>query len=158
MIFSTATATVNPIGETSLTRQQLWDGLVMKARDARLFLPPEVCTRCDVIAEGPNFIMREAVIMNDEITELVSFIPLLKVSFHQVRSPREGVIVNEIIENEAGELQLKFYAYLGLLGVAANSAQEQEEQAMMDSEDRGYKAALLSTLARTRELVKERTP
>ena len=157
MIFSTATVTVNPIGEASLTRKQVWDGLVLKARDARLFLPPGVCTRCDVIAEGPNFIMREAVIMNDEITEFVSFIPMQKVSFHQVKSPREGVIVNEIIENEAGELQLKFYAYVGLLGVAANSAQEREEQATMDSEDRGYKAALLSTLARTRSLVKEGT-
>lgn len=157
MIFSTTTVTVNPIGEPSLTREQVWDGLVMKARDARLFLPPGVCTRCDVIAEGPNFIMREAVIMNEEITELVSFIPMQKVSFHQVKSPREGVIVNEIIENKAGELELKFYAYLGLLGVTANSAQEREEQAMLDSEDRGYKAALLSTLARTRALVKEGT-
>ena len=63
MIFSTATVTVNPIGEPSLTREQVWDGLVMKARDARLFLPPGVCKRCDVIAEGPDFIMREAVIM-----------------------------------------------------------------------------------------------
>ena len=66
----------------------------------------------------------------------------------------EGVIVNEILE-DAGELQLKFYAYLGLLGVAPGSEKERQEQALLDSEDRGYKAALLSTLARTRTLAEE---
>jgi len=43
----------------------------MKARAAQFFLPPGVCRRCDVIAEGPSFIMREGVIMNEEITDLV---------------------------------------------------------------------------------------
>jgi len=36
MNFSNATVPVNPIG-ASLTQQQVWDGLVLKARDARLF-------------------------------------------------------------------------------------------------------------------------
>ena len=40
MIYSTATIPVNPAGEAPLTRAQAWAGLVMKARDARLFLPP----------------------------------------------------------------------------------------------------------------------
>jgi len=154
MIFSTATVPVNPSGERKLTREQVWAGLVLKARDARLFLPPGACTRCEVVAEGNDFIVREAVIMKDEITEIVTFAPKRKVSFHQVKSPREGVIVNEILE-VAGELQLKFYAYLGLLGVAPGSEKERQEQALLDSEDRGYKAALLSTLARTRTLAEE---
>lgn len=155
MIFSTATVPVNPAGEPKLTRAQLWAGLVMKARDARLFLPPGACTRCDVVAEGEGFIKREAVIMNDAITELVSFLPEKKVSFHQVKSPREGVIVNEILEDAAGELQLRFYAYVGLVDGAAGSDKEREAQAALDSPDRGYRAALISTLARTRALVKE---
>ncbi|TMQ33041.1 MAG: DUF1857 family protein [Planctomycetota bacterium] len=154
MIFSTATVPVNPSGERKLTREQVWAGLVLKARDARLFLPPGACTKCEVVAEGKDFIVREAVIMKDDITEIVTFVPKRKVSFHQVKSPREGVIVNEILE-EAGELQLKFYAYLGLLGVAPGSEKERQEQALLDSEDRGYKAALLSTLARTRTLAEE---
>jgi hypothetical protein len=50
---------------------------------------------------------------------------------------------------------LRFYAYLGLVGVRPGSEQERQAQAVMDSEDRGYKAALLSTLARTRTLAEE---
>ncbi|NPC55911.1 SRPBCC family protein [Caenimonas soli] len=155
MIFSTATVPVNPPGAEPLTRDQLWAGLVLKARDARLFLPPGACTQCEVVVDNPAFIMREAVIMNDPITEIISFVPKTKVSFHQVKSPREGVIVNEILEDSSGELHLKFYAYLGLLGAAPGSEQEKQAQAMMDSEDRGYKAALLSTLTRTRALMKD---
>ena len=155
MIFSTATVPVNPRGEPTLTREQVWMGLVLKARDARSFLPEGVCTRCVVVAEGEGFLVREAVIWNDELTEIVTFAPQRKVSFHQVKSPREGVIINEILEDEAGALLLRFYAYLGLLGVAPGSEQERQAQAVLDSEDRGYKAALRSTLARTRELVGE---
>jgi hypothetical protein len=155
MIFSTATVPVNPSGERKLTREQVWAGLVLKARDAQLFLPPGACTKCEVVAEGTDFIVREAVIMNDELTEIITFAPNQKVSFHQFKSRREGVIVNEIVENGDGELQLRFYCYLGLVGVTPRSEQERQAQALMDSEDRGYKAALLSTLARTRTLAEE---
>jgi hypothetical protein len=155
MIFSTATLPVNPPGEPRLTREQVWAGLVMKARDARSFLPEGFCTKCTVVAEGEGFIVREAVILNEELTEIVTFVPQRKASFHQVKSPREGVIVNEILEDEAGALLLRFYAYLGLPGVAPGGDEERQAQAALDSEERGYKAALRSTLARTRELARE---
>lgn len=155
MIFSTATVPVNPSGKRKLTREQVWAGLALKARDARLFLPPGACTKCEVIAEGTDFIVRDAVIMNDEIIEIITFAPKQKVSFHQFKSPREGVIVNEILADGAGELQLRFYAYLGLPSVAPGGEEERRAQAVMDSDDRGYKAALLSTLARTRTLADE---
>src|SRR5258705_2515474 len=112
MIYSTATVPVNPHGELALTREQLWTGLVLKARDARSFLPEGFCTRCEVVAEGDGFIVREAVILGEELTEIVTFVPQRKVSFHQVKSPREGVIVNEILEDEDGALLLPVYAYL----------------------------------------------
>jgi REP element-mobilizing transposase RayT len=35
-----------------------------------------------VVAEGKDFIVREAVIMKDEITEIITFVPKQKVSFH----------------------------------------------------------------------------
>src|SRR5881628_1561301 len=75
MIFSTATVPVNPSGARPLTRDQVWAGLVRKARDARLFLPPGACTKCEVVAEGTDFTVREAVIMNDELTEIITFAP-----------------------------------------------------------------------------------
>ena len=52
MIYSTTTVPVNPDGEAPLTREQAWAGLVLKARDARPFLPPGLCTLCEVVAES----------------------------------------------------------------------------------------------------------
>jgi len=40
MIYSTATVPVNREGETKLTREQVWKGLELKARDAHLFSRP----------------------------------------------------------------------------------------------------------------------
>ena len=154
MIYSTATVPVNPEGETRLTRAQVWQGLELKARDARLFLPPGLCTRCDVVEESPTHFVREATIAGADLREIITLEPEGKVTFFQASGPREGAIINELFEDKAGELQLKFYCYLGLRGKEPNGAEEQAEQAQFDSE-KGYKAALLSTLKRTRELLAE---
>jgi hypothetical protein len=151
MIYSTATVPVNPEGASPLTRSQVWKGLVLKARDARLFLPPGLCTRCEVVEESASHIVREATIAGDELREIIAFEPDNKLSFFQASGPREGVIVNQLFEDEAGALQLRFYCYLGLRGKQPGGPEEQAEQAMMDS-DKGYRSALLSTLKRTREL------
>lgn len=154
MIYSTATVSVNPAGATPLTRSQAWAGLVLKARDARLFLPPDLCTRCEVIEDSATHIVRDATIAGVDLREIVSFDPETKVSFFQVTGPREGVIINELFEDEAGALQLRFYCYLGLRGKPPGGPEERAEQAWMDS-DSGYKSALLSTLKRTRELLEQ---
>jgi hypothetical protein len=154
MIYSTATVPVNPQGETPLTRAQIWQGLVLKARDARLFLPPNLCTRCEVAEESATHIVREATIAGDDLREIISFESERKVTFFQAAGPREGAIINELFEDEAGALQLRFYCYTGLRGKKPFGPEEQAEQAQFDS-DKGYKAALLSTLKRTRELLAE---
>ncbi|MDQ2823053.1 MAG: DUF1857 family protein [Pseudomonadota bacterium] len=154
MIYSTATVPVNPDGEIPLTRAQAWDGLVLKARDARLFLPPGLCTRCDVVEESTTHIVRDATIAGTDLREIIQFDAGHKVSFFQASGPREGVIVNELFEDATGALQLKFYCYTGLRGKTSNGPEEQAEQIWMDS-DKGYKTALLSTLSRTRALVAE---
>ncbi|RWM74986.1 MAG: DUF1857 family protein [Mesorhizobium sp.] len=59
---------------------------------------------------------------------------------------------NELFEDDADELQLRFYCYIGLRGKEPNGPEEQAEQAQFDS-DQDYKAALLSTLKLTRELL-----
>lgn len=156
MIYSIATVPVNPPGETRLTREQVWKGLELKARDARLFLPPGLCTRCDVVEESATHFVREATIAGADLREIITLEPLSKVSFFQATGPREGAIVNEIVENEAGELLLRFYCYLGLRGKQPNGPEEQAEQVQFDS-DKGYRAALLSTLKRTRELLADGT-
>ena len=152
MIYSTATVPVNPEGEIKLTRAQVWAGLELKARDARLFLPPGLCTRCDVVEESVTHLVREATIGDVDLREIVVLEHERKVTFFQAAGPREGAIINEIYEDEAGALQLRFYCYLGLRDKTPNGPEEQAEQAQFDG-DNGYKAALLSTLKRTRELL-----
>jgi hypothetical protein len=152
--YSTAVVPVNPEGESRLTRAQAWAGLVLKARDARLFLPPGLCTRCDVVEESATHIVREAAIAGGDLREIITFEPERKVSFFQASGPREGVIINDLFEDEAGALQLRFYCCTGLRGKEPGGAEEQAEQAWMDS-DQGYRSALLSTLKRTRELLAE---
>lgn len=156
MIYSTATVPVNPDGETRLTREQAWKGLELKARDARLFLPPGLCTRCDVVEESTTHFVRDATIAGADLREIITLEPQSKVTFFQATGPREGAIVNELFEDEAGALQLRFYCYIGLRGKEPNGREEQAEQAQFDS-DQGYKAALLSTLKRTRELLADGT-
>ncbi|MGO7167218.1 AtaL-like protein [Rhizobium leguminosarum] len=154
MIYSTATVPVNPEGETPLTRAEVWQGLERKARDARLFLPAGLCTRCDVVEESPTHFVREATIGGQDLREIITLDQQSKVTFFQATGPREGAIVNELFEDEDGRLQLRFYCYLGLRGKQPNGPEEQAEQAQFDGET-GYKAALLSTLKRTRELLAE---
>ncbi|ATY31123.1 SRPBCC family protein [Sphingomonas psychrotolerans] len=154
MIYSTATVPVNPEGETRLTREQVWKGLELKARDARLFLPPGLCTRCDVTEESATHFVRNATIAGADLREIITLEPQRKVTFFQATGPREGAIINELFEDEAGELQLKFYCYLGLRDKQPGGPEEQAEQQQFDS-DKGYKAALLSTLKRTREMLAE---
>ncbi|MFW2829543.1 SRPBCC family protein [Sphingomonas sp. ID0503] len=152
MIYSTATVPVNSEGEIPLTRDQVWKGLERKARDARLFLPPGVCTRCEVTEESATHLVREATIAKEDVREIIVLEPQSKVTFFQASGPREGAIINELFEDDEGALQLKFYSYLGLRGKEPGGPEEQAEQKQFDS-DKGYKAALLSTLKRTREML-----
>lgn len=154
MIYSTATVRVNPEGSAKLTRAQAWQGLVLKARDARLFLPEGLCTRCDVVEESETHFVRDATIANAALREIIVLESERKVTFFQATGPREGAIINELFEDEAGELQLRFYCYTGLRGKQPGGPEEQAEQAFFDG-DKGYKSALLSTLKRTRELLAE---
>ncbi|WP_210529940.1 AtaL-like protein [Rubellimicrobium arenae] len=152
MIYATATVAVNPEGETPLTREQAWQSLVLKARDARLFLPPGLCTRCDVVEDSGTHIVRDATIGGQDLREIITFEPGRKVTFFQATGPREGAIINELVEDATGTLQLRFYGYLGLRGQEPDGPEEQAEQALLSS-DKGYRSALISTLKRTRELL-----
>ncbi len=72
MIYSTATVPVNPEGEAELTRAQVWAGLELKARDAREFLPPGLCTRCEVVEESATHFVREATIAGIDLSEIIT--------------------------------------------------------------------------------------
>ncbi len=104
MIFSTATVPVSADGEAPLTRMQAWAGLDLKARDARQFLPPGLCSRCDVVDESATHVVREATIGGVDLREIIAFEPGAKVTFFQATGPREGTIVKDLFEDEAGAL------------------------------------------------------
>lgn len=114
MIYSTATVKVNPDGETPLTREQVWKGLELKARDARQFLPPGLCTRGEVVEESATHFVREARIGGVDLREIVTLEPGRKVSFFQAAGPREGAIINELF--------LRIYAFSGSMKAASSSA------------------------------------
>ena len=103
MICSPATVPVNPQGETPLTREQVWKGLELKARDARPFLPPGLCTRCDVVEESATHLVRDATIGGADLREIIVLEPQRRVTFFQATGPREGAIINELFEDDAGE-------------------------------------------------------
>ena len=98
--------------------------------------------------------VREATIAGADLREIITLEPESKVTFFQATGPREGAIINELFEGADGTLHLRFYCYLGRRGKEPNGPEEQAEQAQFDG-DQGYKAALLSTLKRTRELLME---
>lgn len=143
---------VVPAGEQDLSRSEIWLGMVAKARDARDFVPG--CTACEVVDEGEGYIIREAAINGIELKEIVSFDQEKKVTFHQVQGPWEGIIVNELVENDAGDLLLRFYCLLSRLGVEAGGEEEQRDQAMFGGE-KGYGPAIRATIATTRRLLNE---
>jgi hypothetical protein len=104
------------------------------------------------VEDSDTHFVREATIAGSDLLEIIALEPQSKVTFFQATGPREGAIINELLEDEAGALQLKFYCYLGLRGKQPNGSDEQAEQTQFDS-DKGYRSALLSTLKRTRELL-----
>jgi hypothetical protein len=154
MIYSTATVPVNAPGQRPLTRAQTWAGLVRKARDARLFFPPDECTRSEIVEESDSHLVREATILGDALTEIITFEADRKITFFQATGPREGAIVDELFEDGNGDLQPRIYGYPGLRGKAPDGPEEHAAQAWMDS-DQGFAAAIRSTLARVRALVAE---
>ena len=128
-----------PAGEEVLSRNEIWRGMVAKARDARDFVPG--CTKCEVVDDGI------------ELKEIISFEDERKVIFHQVNGPWEGIIVNELVDGENDTLLLRFYCLLSRLGVESGGEEELRDQAMFGGE-KGYGPAIRQTIATTRRLLK----
>jgi Domain of unknown function (DUF1857) len=136
----------------ALTRDDVWEGLVMKAENALPFVPK--MAKCDVVERGENFILREVNFAGDDLREAVTLTPKTKVEFRRVDGRVLGVILNEILENESGELELKFSFSLQIDGVESGSREEREyEENMRDA----YMGAVTATLGAIRKMVAART-
>ena len=135
-------------GEPKLTRSQIWHGLTLKAEDAVPFVP--AMTECRVTERFENGIYRDIVFNGEPMTEKIIFYPEEKVEFIRTEGIEMGAILNEIIEDEDGELHLRFAFTLARDDLPDGSA---EEQAFADTMARGYLVAVRATIDEIRRLV-----
>jgi hypothetical protein len=135
-----------------LTRDDVWEGLVMKAENALPFVPK--MERCEVVEQRENFILRDIRFGGDDLREAVTLTPKEKVEFRRVEGRVLGVITNEILEEPDGDLRLKFSFALEVGGVEPGSPEEREyEENMRDA----YIGAVGATMGAIRKMVAQRT-
>jgi hypothetical protein len=134
-----------------LTRDDVWEGLVMKAENALPFVPK--MEKCEVVERKDNYILRDIRFGGDDLREEVTLTPKSKVEFRRVEGRVLGLITNEILENSAGELELEFSFSLEIEGVEHGSREERDyEETMRDA----YMGAVGATLGAIRKMTRER--
>jgi hypothetical protein len=154
MISVSNTVPVNPPGEAiTLSRGDVWHGLHLKAENALPFVP--AMTRCEVIERTGDTIVRTIEFRGQELGERITFTPGSQVRFERTHGPVLGTIVNNLHEDEDGELLLTFSFDLELVGVEAGSQEEQDYEATMKGD---YLKAANATLAAVRRMVAEGLP
>ncbi|MGD9811539.1 MAG: SRPBCC family protein [Sphingobium sp.] len=139
---------VNPEGvEPTLSREQVWRGLVMKAENAMPFV--DGMTQCDVLEQTETTIDRVVTFRGMQHKEHITLKAPIQVSF--ARMDGTGWIDNTISESEMG-LLLTFTFGLTFPGIAENSP---EEKAHGDSVRGAYVGAVQGTLNRVRQMVQD---
>jgi Domain of unknown function (DUF1857) len=147
MIFVSHTLPVNVPDEPRLDRQQVWEGLVLKANNALPFVP--AMTYCEVTQRHSDTVFdRDIDFRGQRFTERITLEPPHRVTFTRIAGPVLGTIANEIIDGNEG-LALRFSFALVVTGVAGGSA---EEQAYADSMTGDYLQAVAATLNAMRRL------
>jgi Domain of unknown function (DUF1857) len=139
---------VNPPGTTSpLSRAELWRGLVLKAENALPFVP--AISSCQVVErESPARFIREIEVRGERMRERVTLDPERSVTFERLSGSVLGTIEN-LIDEDAGGLHLRFIFRLELQHAAAGSA---EERAYAEEMQPAYLGAVAATLAAIRKL------
>jgi Domain of unknown function (DUF1857) len=133
-----------------LSRRDVWQGLVLKADNALPFVPQ--MTRCDVLERGDNWLLRDITFRGEDARERVSLFPEQRVQFERVQGRTRGTIDNEILEDERGELHLRFAFALEAEGIAPGSPEENEHFGAIEG---AYLNAVNATLEAIRRVVRE---
>ena len=148
MIFVSHALPVNVPDEPSLDRQQVWEGLVLKANNALPFVP--AMTYCEVTQRLSDTVFdRDIDFRGQRFTERIMLEAPYRVTFTRIAGPVLGTIANEIESTDDGDLALRFSFALVVTGVAGGSA---EEQAYADSMTGDYLQAVAATLNAMRRL------
>jgi hypothetical protein len=148
MIFVSHALPVNVPDEPRLDRQNVWDGLVLKANNALPFVPS--MTYCEVTQRHSDTVFdRDIDFRGERFTERITLEAPYRVTFTRIAGPVLGTIANEIESTDDGDLGLRFSFALVIHGVAGGSA---EEQAYADSMTGDYLQAVAATLNAMRRL------
>jgi Acetylaranotin biosynthesis cluster protein L len=147
MIFVTHALPVNEPGEPALSRDNVWDGLVLKADNALPFVPS--MTFCEVTDRiSDTTFDRDIDFRGDRFTERITLEKPHRVTFTRIAGPVLGTIANEI-EGDGSDIQLRFSFALVVTGVEGGSPAEQE---YADSMTGDYLKAVAATLAAMRRI------
>ena len=151
MIFVTHQLPVNVPGQPHLTRQDVWDGLVLKANNALPFVPS--MTYCEVTQRHSDTVFdRDIDFRGERFTERITLERPHRVTFTRIAGPVLGTIANEI-EGAADDLSLRFSFALVVAGVEGGSAQEKE---YADSMTGDYLKAVAATLNAMRRIAEQK--
>jgi hypothetical protein len=151
MIFVTHQLPVNVPGQPHLTRQDVWDGLVLKANNALPFVPS--MTYCEVTERHSDTVFdRDIDFRGERFTERITLEQPHRVTFTRIAGPVLGTIANEI-EGAADDLSLRFSFALVVAGVEGGSAQEKE---YADSMTGDYLKAVAATLNAMRRIAEQK--
>ena len=137
-------------GDPVLTRDEIWEGLLMKSYDAKPFV--HLMTKCDVTKEFENGIERDIMFRDMDLTERLTFFPKTRVEFLRTRGIEMGTITNEILEDEKGQLHLRFAFSLERADMEPGS---QEENEFAAGYAQGYLVSVQKTIDHIRELVRK---
>ncbi len=144
------TILVNEPSKTTLSRHDVWAGLLMKANNALPYVP--IMSKCEVIERGEGWLIRDILLKDVPLREKVSFEPESRVIFDRIGGDELGRIENIIGEDEKGNLTLTFSFGLTKKGIPEGSDAEQKHFAPMEG---AYFGAVASTLAAVRRTVEE---
>lgn len=142
---------VNPQGTpVSLTRAQVWKGLVMKARDAVPFVPG--MSSCRVVEDyDDDSFLREVVYRGETIRELIKLTPDIQVHFNRVHPADDRGWITNVVSELSGELILTFTFAVVFPGISEGSDEETRKGEEMRE---AYVAAIASTLAKVRAMAR----
>ena len=148
MIYVSHQLPVNEPDQPTLTRADVWDGLVLKANNALPFVP--AMTECEVVARHSDTVFdRDIEFRGQRFTERITLQAPHRVVFTRIAGPVLGTIANEI-EGDDDELGLRFSFALTVAGVLGGSAEESDYAAGMTGD---YLKAVAATLAAVRRVV-----
>jgi hypothetical protein len=147
VIFVTHSLPVNEGDNPTLTRADVWDGLVLKANNALPFVPS--MTQCVVTERYSDTVFdREIVLRDQPHTERITLQEPQRVVFTRIAGAVLGTIANEI-EGDDEDLHLRFSFALVVTGVEPGSA---DEQVYADGMTADYLKAVASTLDAMRKV------